>query len=150
MARTIDYRSPGVGWDVRNPKSKAGMRSIPLTKEAVRILEAQKKKMLSANASSIKYREFVFLSSNGNPIKNSTYNKDLDRICRKAGLEHFSMHTLRHTFATRCAELGMNPKTLQAILGHSNINVTMDIYVHCTSDQKARELKNIEGFLCVV
>ena len=150
VTRTIDYRSNDVDWEIRSPKSRAGVREIPLTKEAVRILEDQKKKIRSVSVLELKYRDFVFLSQNGKPIKNSTYNKDLARICRKAGIEHFSMHTLRHTFATRCAESGMNPKTLQSIMGHSNIGVTMDIYVHCTSDQKAQELRNIEASLQVV
>lgn len=150
VTRTIDYRSNEVDWEIKSPKSKAGIRDIPLTEEAVRILKEQKKKMRSADVLSIKYHEFVFLSPNGNLIRNSTYNKSLESICRKAGIECFSMHTLRHTFATRCAESGMNPKTLQSILGHSNISVTMDIYVHCTYDQKIKEFRNIENSLCVV
>lgn len=150
VARTIDYRSGGAGWDIRKPKSKAGVRDIPLTKEAARILEDQKKKMLPASTAAPQYRDYVFLSKNGNPIKNSTYNTELDKICAETGLEHFSMHTLRHTFATRCAELGMNLKTLQTILGHSNSSITMDVYVHCTSDQKVQEIRNIEASLQVV
>lgn len=150
VARTVDYRTNGPGWEIRSPKSKAGRRDIPLTAEAVRILENQKRKMQPGSALTATYHDYVFLSKNGNLIKNSTYNKDLERICGKTGLEHFSMHTLRHTFATRCAESGMNPKTLQSILGHSKISVTMDIYVHCTGDQKAEELMGIEDSLLVV
>ncbi|MBQ8816099.1 MAG: tyrosine-type recombinase/integrase, partial [Lachnospiraceae bacterium] len=47
-------------------------------------------------------------------------------LTEKAGIEHISMHTLRHTFATRCIEAGMRPKTLQGILGHANIGITMN------------------------
>lgn len=57
------------------------------------------------------------------------------------------MHILRHTFATRCIEAGMQPKTLQKILGHSNISMTMDLYVHVTEDQKQKEIKEIEQSL---
>ena len=49
----------------------------------------------------------------------------------------------RDTFATRCVESGMQPKTLQAILGHSSISMTMDLYVHCLDDTKVRELKAV-------
>ncbi len=150
VARTVDYRSNGAGWEIRKPKSRAGMREVPLTKEALRILGNQKRKVQSISVLEMEYQEFVFLSKNGNPIKNSTFNKDLARICGKAGLEHFSMHTLRHTFATRCAESGLKPKTLQSILGHSNIGITMDVYVHCTSGQKAQEVRDIEASLQVV
>ncbi len=150
IARTIDYRTTTGEWEIRSPKSKPGLRDIPLGKEAICILKNQRQKMQSLNVISIEYHDFVFLSKNGNPIKNSTYNKDLQRICKKAGIAHFSMHTLRHSFATRCAEAGMQPKTLQSILGHSNIGVTMDIYVHCTEDRKAQEMKNIASMLKVI
>ncbi len=54
------------------------------------------------------------------------------------------MHTLRHTFATRAIEAGMKPKTLQEILGHANIGVTMNLYVHITEDEKEKEIKKFE------
>ena len=52
----------------------------------------------------------------GTPVKNSTYDTALFKICDKAGIKHFSMHVLRHTFATRCIEAGMKPKTLQMFI----------------------------------
>ncbi|MED9903751.1 MAG: tyrosine-type recombinase/integrase [Lachnospiraceae bacterium] len=51
------------------------------------------------------------------------------KICDKAEIKRFSVHVLRHTFATRCIEGGMMPKTLQKIPGHSNIGITL-IYLH--------------------
>ncbi len=80
----------------------------------------------------------------GSPVKNSTYDTALYKLAEKAGLEHFSMHTLRHTFATRCIEAGMRPKTLQEILGHANIGITMNLYVHNTEDEKEKEIKKFE------
>lgn len=150
VARTIDYRTDSGEWEIRSPKSQSGIRNILLSNEAICILKNQRQKMQPLNVIPIEYHDFVFLSKNGNPVKNSTYNKDLQRICKKTGIAHFSMHTLRHTFATRCAESGMQPKTLQSILGHSNISVTMDIYVHCTDDKKATEMENIASMLKVI
>ena len=60
------------------------------------------------------------------------------------------MHTLRHTYATRCTEAGMRPKTLQMLLGHSNINIPMNLYVHVTDDEKKKEVEKIEKMLNVV
>ncbi|MBR0147087.1 MAG: tyrosine-type recombinase/integrase [Eubacterium sp.] len=60
------------------------------------------------------------------------------------------MHVLRHTFATRCIEGGMKPKTLQKILGHSNIGITMNLYVHITEDEKHREIDLVADALKVV
>ena len=54
------------------------------------------------------------------------------------------MHTLRHTFATRWIESGMKPKTVQKILGHANISMTMDLYVHVTEDEKEKEMQKFE------
>jgi integrase len=48
------------------------------------------------------------------------------------------MHVLRHTFATGCIEAGMLPKTLQKIMGHSDIGITMNLYVHITEDEKQK------------
>ena len=56
----------------------------------------------------------------------------------KQTFKRFSMHILRHTFATRCIEAGMKPKTLQMLLGHSNIGITMNLYVHTTEEEKTQ------------
>jgi len=60
------------------------------------------------------------------------------------------MHTLRHTYATRCIEAGMRPKTLQMLLGHSNIGITMNLYVHLTDDEKKKEVEKVERMLKMV
>ena len=57
--------------------------------------------------------------------------------------KHCYMHSLRHTFATRCIENGMQPKTLQKILGHSTINTTMNLYVHVTDEQLFSEIEKM-------
>ena len=60
------------------------------------------------------------------------------------------MHVLRHTFATRCIEGGMKPKTLQKILGHSNIGITMNLYVTTTEDEKKKEIDLVASALNVI
>ena len=87
---------------------------------------------------------------NGTPVKNSTYDTGLFKCCDRAGIPRFSMHVLRHTFATRCIEGGMKPKTLQRILGHSNISITMNLYVHITEDEKQKEIDLVADALKVV
>ena len=103
-----------------------------------------KEKRQSLDIVPMQYHDLVFLSKSGNPILNSAYNMILKNICRKADISHVTMYILRHTFATRCIEAGMTPKTLQSILGHANIGVIMDIYVHVTENTKAKEIANIE------
>lgn len=60
------------------------------------------------------------------------------------------MHVLRHTMATRCIEGGMHPKTLQVILGYSNVGITMNRYVYVTEDEKFKEVERIESALKIV
>lgn len=64
-------------------------------------------------------------------------------------MPRLTMHALRHTFATRCIEAGMRPKTLQVLLGHSSVDFTMNLYVHVTPEQKEKEVLRVEkNILC--
>jgi len=150
ISRSMEYRHSTKEWRIGEPKSKSGYRTIPLTEEAIEILRLQKKKNQSISIIPIEWSEFVFLCRKGTPVKNSTYDTMLFKLCEKADLPKFSMHVLRHTFATRCIEAGMKPKTLQTILGHSNIGITMNLYVHTTEDEKHKEIDKIAAALKVV
>lgn len=138
--QSMEYRYKVGEWQIGPPKSKSGYRTIPLTDEAVRILKTQKEKNKKIKVIPMEWSDFIFLSRKGEPVKNSTYDTALFKICDKAGINRFSMHVLRHTFATRCIEAGMKPKTLQMLLGHSNIGITMNLYVHTTEDEKRKEI----------
>lgn len=98
----------------------------------------------------MEWADQVFLCRKGEPVKNSTYDTALFKLCDKVGIKRFSMHILRHTFAIRCIEAGMMPKTLQKILGHSNIGITMNLYVHITEDGKHKEIELVAGALKVI
>ena len=139
IRRSMEYRYSVKEWRIGEPKSKSGYRTIPLTEEAVAILNKQKEKNKWISEISKEWEEFVFLCRKGTPVKNSTYDTALFKICDKAQIPRFSMHILRHTFATRCIEAGMKPKTLQMLLGHSNIGITMNLYVHTTEEEKKKE-----------
>ncbi len=145
--RSMEYRHSTKEWRVGEPKSKSGYRTIPLTDEAIRILKDQKNKNSRIHVIPLEWVEYVFLCRMGTPIKNSTYDTGLYKICEKASIKPFAMHVLRHTFATRCIEGGMKPKTLQKILGHSNIGITMNLYVTTTEDEKQREIELVSDAL---
>jgi integrase len=150
IERSMEYRYKVGEWRVGPPKSKSGYRTIPLTDEAIRILENQRAKNKKLKLIPIEWNDTVFLCRNGTPVKNSTYDTGLFKYCDRVGIPHFSMHVLRHTFATRCIEGGMKPKTLQKILGHSNIGITMNLYVHITEDEKHREIDLVADALKVI
>ena len=82
---------------------------------------------------------FVF-TENSKPLPRSRIDFRLKRICKDIGIQPLTIHSLRHTFATRCIENGMKPKTLQMILGHSSLAITMDLYVHVTDNELLNEI----------
>lgn len=150
IEQSMEYRYKVGEWRIGEPKSKSGYRKIPLTEEAIRILKAQKVKNKEIREIPEEWSEYIFLSRKGEPVKNSTYDTALFKICDKVGIKRFSMHVLRHTFATRCIEAGMKPKTLQKILGHSSIQITMDLYVHVTEEEKQKEIDLVAEALKVI
>ncbi len=150
VERTMGYYASIGQWVVGEPKTENGVRDIPLTQEAVNILKNQKEACRLLNAKSTEFSDLVFLREDGTPMKNCAYDSRLSKLCRRVGIEHFSVHALRHTFATRCIESGMKPKTLQMLLGHSNIGITMDLYVHVLDDEKEKEIECVERSLNVM
>ena len=108
------------------------------------------------------YENFVFVNRYGQIQSQGTLNKALKRIMRDCNdevllkhdlesdpvlLPNFSCHVLRHTFATRLCESGINIKVIQSVLGHCDISTTMDIYVDVMNDTKKKELANFDGFM---
>ena len=150
IAKTMYYRHSTKEWRKGEPKSKSGYRTIPLTDEAIRLLKLQKKKNQLLPFISLEWKDVVFVCRKGTPVKNSTYDTMLFKVCEKAGIRKIAMHILRHTFATRCIEAGMMPKTLQTLLGHSNIGITMNLYVHTTDEQKQKEISMVADALKVI
>lgn len=148
VRRTLRYDTKTQGWRWGSTKSKSGTRDIPMTEEAYNILENQREQ--KNKVISLEFANLVFFNRKGNPTLFSAYNGKLSEIADKLSIQKFSIHSLRHTFATRCIEGGMRPKTLQKILGHSTLAITMDRYVHVVEDEQQKEMESIQSYLKVV
>jgi integrase len=150
IRRTMEFRYAYGEWIAGPPKSKSGYRTIPMTQKTYDILQYKYAERNIRKVRDEQFDDIVFLNRNGQPLKNSSYDTYIYRVADKAGIDRLSMHTLRHTFATRCIEGGMKPKTLQMILGHSNIGITMNLYVHVTEEEKGLEMARVEETLNLI
>ena len=154
---------------INSPKTKNSIRMIPMlgsVKEAFRKQkEYQESLSVKCNVSVNGYKNFVFNTRNGKPYTADLVNIELKRIARvqnkeekaKAALEkrnpiflkYFSSHVMRHSFASRCYEAGMDVKAVQKIMGHARIDTTMDIYTHCSEEVASREMKRLESVVII-
>lgn len=116
---------------------------------AVRPLHCQREFDRSIKRIPIRFAKTVFLMKNGYPRRLASYDAYMHRTADKLGIERFSVHALRHTYATRCIEEGMNPKSLQVLLGHSSLEITLNRYVHVTEEESVNEIHSIEDRLDV-
>ena len=162
--KTLEYRHKQGYWRAGPPKTQQSYRTIPLTSKAYAILEMvaatvgerKESETLSqtleyidrrtGQTSTLVMRDLVFINfRTGEPAKNSSYDTHLYKLCDEAGIKRFSMHVLRHTYATRAIERGVQPKVLQKLLGHASIQTTMDRYVHVTDESLSIAIKQFEG-----
>ena len=143
ICRTVTRTEVGGYMIGDDTKTAAGRRTIPLTVEAREALEEQQRFNALAFGKSDSITDTIFKSQHGKILKDSIVDSDIKRICTAAGIERFSVHALRDTFATRCIENGMQPKTLQEILGHSDIGMTMNLYAHVMPETKQEQMKAV-------
>lgn len=129
-------------------KTKSSKRKIVITTGLVKTLTKYKEEMmLRAKEFGATWSEdsLVFKNSRGHMVHSRNLQHVLDRIYQKAGIEGATMHTLRHTYATRCFEAGVDIKAISEQLGHANVKTTYNIYVHLMQDTKVKEIDKLEG-----
>ena len=127
---------------VQAPKSENSVRSIPLLPAVIRDIQSWRAVQQSDMAADSRYTDIGMLVTNplGKPVEPRTFRDYYDQIFGLAGLRHFTFHALRHTFATRAMEQGMDVKTLSVILGHYSVAFTMDTYTHVLDSHKKDEM----------
>ena len=82
-------------------------------------------------------------------VEPRTLQNKFKKILKDIHITDTNFHTLRHTFATRCIELGFDIKSLSEILGHATVNITMNRYVHPTLEMKKKNMQKLSYFLAV-
>lgn len=114
---------------INTPKTKNSCREIPMNKELLGMLKPLKK---------VVNDDYYILTNDERPTEPRTYRNYYKRLMEKLDIPKLKYHGLRHSFATRCIEVGCDYKTVSVLLGHSNISTTLNLYVHPNMEQKKR------------
>lgn len=125
------------GLIIDEPKTATSRRMIPLPKQLLPMMKALKRRSVSP---------FV-VSASGNPVSVRSYQRSFELLLKKLNIPHKGFHSLRHTFATRATECGMDVKTLSEILGHKNPTVTLNRYAHSLMEHKADMMNRLGKLL---
>lgn len=123
---------------IDDPKTKKSNRIIPIPSNIVSVLKRMRK-----NTNSI----YVVTTKNNSPVSIRSYQRTFQSIQRQCNIHYKNFHVLRHTFATRALETGMDVKTLSEILGHSSASITLDRYTHSLLNYKIAMMNKIGKML---
>lgn len=145
---------------INPPKTKTSYRIIPMSKQCEVALKKQfvqcNNIMAKKSAKPLEgFENLVFTTKFGTPICDQIMIDAIKRIVDEVNLckdeveqfEMFSPHCFRHTFATRCFEAMIQPKTVQQYLGHANLQMTMDLYTHVLDGQKRDDMQKLDNLL---
>lgn len=138
---------------VTDVKTENSYRVVPMLDKVVRILQEYKKKVqaeqeeLAELGEGFKDDDFIFKTKYNHPITSEYLRKTCQGICKSNNFRKVGIHELRHTFATRSIEAGIDLRVLQEILGHASYSTTADIYVHILGQVKLSQMNRLEDYL---
>lgn len=124
---------------ITSPKSSCSIRTIPIPDNLIFLI----KHLSQTN------HGYILTGKDTKYVEPRTMQNHLKKILLKAGLQPVKFHSLRHTFATRCIEVGFDIKSLSEILGHANVNITMNRYVHPTMKMKRENMQRLSDLFIV-
>ena len=147
LQRTSDMR-----YVIESTKTNAGTRKLPITEDVARCFRAiiedreppQREKFIDG------YAGFLFYDKDGNPLVAMHWEHRFNHMVKRYNdiyriqMPNITPHICRHTYCSNMAKSGMNPKTLQYLMGHSDIGVTLNTYTHLGLEDAAGELKRME------
>ena len=154
--RTIDInhqlqRLSDMEYIIEPTKTNAGKRVLPMTQDVYECFQTILKNRKAPKKEPMigKYVGFLYLDKNGMPMVALHWQKYFDHICEKYNkiyreqIPKITPHVCRHTYCTNMALAGMNPKTLQYLMGHSEIGVTLDVYTHVSFEDARDEVEKM-------
>ncbi len=140
---SIEIAESYSGGQFGSPKTRSSTRVIPMSTALRSVLEAYR-----AGAFRNAPDDLVFCTSTGTPLNSKNlYNRALAPACDRIRLPRVSWHSFRHTHATQLAESGESLKTAQALLGHSDLETTLNTYMHVIPDSQRRAVERVAGVL---
>ena len=147
-------KEPELGVIIETTKTDAGTRVLPITEDVAQMFQAiiEDRNAPKVEKSIDGYSGFLFYDDNGMPLVAMHWQHRFNHMVGRYNdiyrvqLPNITPHICRHTYCSNMAKSGMNPKTLQYLMGHSDISVTMNVYTHIGFDDAEEELKRMEEF----
>lgn len=149
-------RKRNMEYIIEATKTDSGTRMVPMTEEVQECFrfiitnrKKPKKEPVIYDKNRVSYKGFLYLDKNDMPMVALHWEKYFQHICEKYNkiykeeLPKITPHVCRHTFCSNMAKSGMNPKTLQKIMGHSDIGVTLNTYTHLDFEDIQKEMKQV-------
>ncbi len=117
------------------PKTESSRRAIPVPKQICKLLKSEGKSMPG---------NYYVATRSEKLMEPRRYYEKYKQILKKCGITaNYTFHALRHTYATRCIEAGIDPKVVSELLGHSSVTITLNRYVHPTMEMKKRSVERL-------
>lgn len=146
-------RTSQMEYIIQEPKTESGVRYVPMTDEVEKCFRKIIDNRIAPKVEPMVdgYTGFLYLDKNDMPMVALHWEKYMQHIREKYNkiyrvqMPKVTPHVCRHTFCSNMAKSGMNPKTLQYIMGHSDISVTLNTYTHVGFDDAQEELKRVAG-----
>ncbi|MEG0495703.1 MAG: site-specific integrase [Eubacterium sp.] len=142
--KTFATKGPKTKTVVDETKTRNSIRDIPMSDDIYNYLRMYYRSETDYLRIILPSDTFVFKNPNGDFIDPRVYQEYLKKVLRRAGIRYINFHALRHTFATVAASKDMQVAVLSRIMGHSNVALTLQLYVHSVCNQDKKEMSKID------
>lgn len=126
---------------ISEPKTRNAQRDIPLSNQLIQILN----RLMPCQTDDVNF----LTHEKGKYCEPRTYRNFFKRVLEECGLPQITFHACRHTFASRCVEIGIDVKTISKLLGHSNVNLTLNRYVHSNLELQRKEMERLGNLMAI-